>query len=132
MKTYDPRDINVIVNGQFLTGFAEGNFVTAEKDEENYSTHVGAKGEVSRARNADPMGTITINLKNTSPSNAVLNKLAKSRDTFELYVVDANENAKKAGGSICWAEKPADLSWGDEIETIEWNIKIADYSANMD
>lgn len=131
MKTFDIRDVNVIVDGLFLTGFAEGTPITASKDEENYSTHVGAKGEVSRARNADPMGTITVTLKNTSDSNTQLNRLAKGIDTFPVQIVDANSLKKQAGGSIAWLEKPADLDWGAEVETIEWTFKVADYDQSV-
>jgi len=131
MENYDPRDVNVIVDGKYLTGFAEGTFVSAEKDEENYTVYVGAKGEVSRARNANPLGTITVTLKNTSPSNAIMNALAKSKDLFGVQVIDANSNTKKAGGSEAWLEKPSNISWGDEIETLEWVIKVADYSSDI-
>ncbi len=131
MDVYDPRLVNVLIDGTYLTGFGDGTFVQAEKDEENYTTHVGAKGEISRARNANPLGTITVTLKSTSPSNALLNSKALSGDTFECEVVDANDLAKKAGGSACWIEKPSGIMWGEEIETVDWTIKVGDYAQEI-
>ena len=131
MENYDARDVSVIINGTYITGFSEGSFISTEKDEENYITHVGAKGEVARARNANPLGTITLELKSTSPSNGFLNQLAKSKDLFEIEVIDANENAKKIGGSEAWVEVPAPLTFSNEIETIEWTIKVADYTVDI-
>lgn len=127
MKEYDPRDVSVIVDEHVATGLGDGTFVQVEKSEENYETYVGAQGEITRARNVNPLGQITVTLQNTSPTNAVFNKLAKSKDTFEAFVIDRNNDTIKAGGSNCWFEKPADREWGDETSEIEWTIIVGDY-----
>lgn len=127
VNTYDPRDVMVVVNGTVLTGLAEGTFVTAEKASENYVKYVGAQGEVARSRNADPTGTITVTLAQTSPSNALLNNLARSREIFSAFVIDRNSQQVQAGGSTCWIQKQAPISRGAEIETREWVIEVADY-----
>ncbi len=126
VENYDPRLVTVIIDGIFITGFAEGSFVECEKDEENYSTYVGAQGEVSRARNANPIGTITLTTKSTSPSNGYLSGKARSKDMFPVQVIDGNGNFK-AGGNECWIEKPASWEGSDEISEREWVIKVADY-----
>lgn len=131
MRTYDPRDVSLIVNSHIASGFAEGTFISTAKDEENYTTYVGAQGEVSRARNAHPVGSITCTLKSTSPSNAVFNALAKSRETFAAQVIDRNTGNTSVGGSICWFEKPADREWGDEVTEVEWTIIVADYDQEI-
>lgn len=127
VTTYDPRDVMVVVAGTVLTGFAEGTFVQVEKASENYTKYVGAQGEVARARNADPTGTITVTLAQTSPSNAFLNNLAKSKETFSAYVIDRNTRQVQAGGTTCWIQKPAAASWGAEVGSREWTIEVADY-----
>ena len=131
MKTYDTRDVSVVVDGTVLTGFAEGTFVEASKDEDNYEAYVGAQGEVSRSRNANPMGSINVTLKSTSPSNALLNTLAKSNRTFAARVVDRNTGNATAGGAVCWVQKPTGLEWGDEVSEREWTIVVADYDQNI-
>lgn len=127
METYNPKDVSVVVNGTVLTGFAEDSFVTAEKAEDNYTKYVGALGEVARSKNADPTGSITVTLNHTSPSNAVLNALAKSKDTFSAFVIDRNSKQVNAGGGTCWIQKPASIERGAEISEREWTIVVADY-----
>jgi hypothetical protein len=129
--TYDPRDVNVVVGNAFLTGFAEGTFVSCEKNEDHYTPHVGAQGEVDRARNANSLGMITVTLKHTSPSNAHLNNLAKSLEMFPARVVDRNTPQAMVGGSQCWIVKPANLERGREITGQEWQIMCADYDVSI-
>lgn len=117
--TYDPQDVNVIVDGTFLTGFAEGTFVQIARDEDSYTTYVGSKGEVSRSVNANKMGKITVTLTQNSPSNSYLERLSKSKKTFPVSVVDQNFG-ESDGGNDCWVEKPADKELGKEIGTREW------------
>ncbi len=126
-RQYDPRDVNVIVDSEFLTGFADGTFVSCEKEEDAYETYVGAQGEVVRSRNAHPIGTITVTLEHTSPSNNTLNRLANSRNVFPAYMVDRNTRQTTIGGSECWIQKPADEERGDEVSEVEWVIVVADY-----
>ena len=131
MRTYDPRDVQVIVDGNFLTGFAEGTFVQTEKQEDNYIPHVGGQGEVDRARNVHPLGTITVTLKNTSPSNGLLSNLAKSKETFAARMVDRNAPETIVGGSECWIVKQPDMERGNEITGQEWQIMVADYEVEI-
>lgn len=127
MRTYDPKDVNVIVDGKFLTGFADGTFVNCEKEEDSYNTYVGAQGEVVRSKNAHPVGTITVTLEHTSPSNDVLNRLANSGRVFPARMVDRGSRQVTIGGSECWIQKPADEDRGDETTEVEWTIIVADY-----
>lgn len=119
VNTYDPQDVNVVVDSTFLTGFADGTFVTVEPDEESYTPYVGAKGEVSRAKNANKMGKITVTLSQDSPSNAYLSKLEKGTKTFPVSVVDQNFGTT-SGGNDCWIERKANTEYGKEINSREW------------
>ena len=126
VSTYDPENVNVVVDGFIVTGFADGTFVNVEQEEENYVSYVGAKGEVARSKNANKTGHITLTLKHTSPSNAVLNRLANSKGTFAASVIDQNDSSFTAGGPECWIEKPASIERGKEISEREWVIKVAE------
>lgn len=130
-RTYDPREVTVTVDGRVLTGVADGTFVSTEKEEDLWEHYVGAQGEVARSRNAHPIGTITVTLETTSPSNAHLNALARSQDTFAAKVVDRQNNNITIGGSDCWIQKPADLEFGGEVTEVEWTIVVADYEQRI-
>jgi len=123
---YDPKEVQVIIDGAILTGFADGTFVTASREEERYEEYVGAHGEVTRSKNANPLGTITVTLKHTSPSNQLLGRLARRDALFPIRVVDRNDGST-VGGSDAWLVNPADYERGDETEEREWEIRVADY-----
>lgn len=131
MRLYDARDVNVIVDGSYLTGLADGSFVACEKTEDNYTPHVGGQGEVDVARNVNPLGTITVTLKQTSPSNALLNRLSRSGQFFAARMIDRNIPETVAGGSQCWIQKPAKIERGAEIGSQEWTIVVGDYETEI-
>jgi len=130
---YDPRNVAVIVNGQQIVGFADGTFIEAEKDEDTWSKDVGAQGDVTFVRSADPTGTITLTLKHNSPSNAYLTELARSEETVSILIQDKNfDGDVSAGGSEAKVQKPASFSRGDEVEDMEWVFLVADYEQAFD
>ena len=125
---YDPKEVNVIVDGMYLTGFSEGTIVSTEKDEDDFSVSYGAQGEHSIAESYNTLGTVTITMNHTSPSLAYLRKLRNQRKSFSCYVVDANDaGAVKAGGSEARILKAPGLERGNEISETEVEIKVFDY-----
>ena len=46
VTSYDPKKVNVVVDGAVITGFASDSMVTAAKNEDAVSTDVGCKGDV--------------------------------------------------------------------------------------
>lgn len=132
VDTYDPRNVAVIVNGTEIVGFADGTFVEGEKVEDRYSTHVGAKGEVTFLRSADDTGTITITLKANSPSNGYLMEVYKEQDEPDSFVSvsvqDRNfDGDVSAAGSQAKIVKVPNFSRGAEMEEAEWQFLVADY-----
>lgn len=123
VNTYDPLDVNVVVNGTILTGFADGTMIKVEKDEDRYTAKVGTKGEVARARNANEMGKVTVTLSQDSPSNSYLSQLEKGKDTFPVNVVDQNFGVT-SGGNDGWILKNPGVEYGKEVSNREWVFVI--------
>lgn len=130
ITTYDAKDVSVIVNGTYLTGFAEGTFVSWAKDEENYNVTVGAQGDVARSKVNNPLGTITVTLQQTSPQVKMLDTLASTGAIVGCSVVDKGTSAVNVGGSQCYVKKPADGERSDEVGTAEFEIQVMDYSVS--
>lgn len=128
VKTYDPKKISVIWGGVAITGFSEGTIVNCEKNEESATHHVGAMGEVTQVINSDDTGLITISLKNNSPSLQMLANDAQSNAIKSIAVVDMNTGGVNAGGTQAWVQKIPDLAKGKEIEDVDVEILVADYS----
>lgn len=126
MRTYNPKSITVTVDGFVITGFADASFVTSMKLENDFTEYVGAKGEVSLAENANKTGEITIILQSTSPSNAILNNLAKGTRTFTTNIVAPNGD--NVGGNECRIRKTPDVDYSDAINTRTYVIFVGDYT----
>ena len=134
MFTYDIKDVNIIVDGVVITGLAEGSVITTEKNEDNFSTHVGVKGEVTFAETNDPTGTIAITLKNTSPQIAYLESLASrtgENAIISVQIIDLNTNAVNVSGNECRVMKSADKEYSNEETEREYNIMVADYTVTI-
>ena len=131
MFTYDVKNVNLIVAGQVITGFAEGSVIQAEKLEDNFTEHVGVKGEVTLAETNNNTGEITVVLKNTSPSVSFLNSLANRRGEnaiVDVSVVDLNNNGTQISGSQARVRKPADAEYSNEETEREFVIFVGDYT----
>ncbi len=129
VRNYDPENYMLVYGGRTITGLAAGTPITAGKEANRWETYVGAQGEVSRSRNRDPLGHITVTVKRTSPDLTYLIRKANSDDVDPVHLIDRNTNEITAGGSEAWVEKLPDLSGvaGDSIPEIEFTIRIADY-----
>lgn len=75
MKTYDPKQVQIIVGGIPLSGFADGSFVTVARAEDAWTMTVGADGEGTRSKSNNKSGTITVVLMQSSQSNQYLSNL---------------------------------------------------------
>lgn len=128
ITSYDAKDVSVIVNGIYLTGFADGTFVSYSKDEEQFSTTVGALGDVARAKVNNPLGTITVTLQQTSPQVSMMNNLAMSGKLVEARVIHKGSSTLKVGGTQCFIKKPADGEFSNEISNREFEIAVLDYT----
>jgi hypothetical protein len=130
IKTYAPDKVSVVLGGAIMSGYAEDGFVKIEVATEAFTKHVGADGEVSRTRNTDKSGTITLKLKQTSDSNDVLSALYNTDiTTLQGYlpvIVKDNVGRTLAAGSSAWIQKLPEAEFGKEIGDREWIIEVAD------
>jgi len=128
VKTYNPAQVTVIVNGFPMSGFADGTFVNITMNADGIISSVGADGEIARAINTDRRCTVTISLQQTSPANAYLSSLF-SMDLLTcggiigpILVQDlCGETLFMASQS--WVVKPADVEFSKEISTRAWQLE---------
>lgn len=127
MPTYNFNDVTVIVDGVFITGFADGTGVSTEKQEDNFTTKTTADGETVVSESNDKRGLITITLDQTSPSVPYLNSKANSKSEYPAWVMGAN--GEKAGGSRTRVRKTANKEFGKESSERAFEIEVMDYEA---
>lgn len=128
METFDPKDIQVIVAGALITGFAE-EMVSVERNSNVVDDEVGAQGDVARWINNDKRGTITITLLQTSKSNLVLSALVKADEfsgtgVFPTVIKDTRGNDLHIAPQS-WIQKVPVASYKAGIETRVWEIRTS-------
>jgi len=129
VKNYDPNDVLLVFAGRTITGFSDGTYITASKDEAKWETHVGAQGEVTRSRNRHPVGRVSFTLKRSSPDYDFLLQKMNSNDIDPCFVQDRNDKKVTVGGSEAWiAEFPDfEATAGDDVPETEFEVEIADF-----
>ena len=129
--TYAAEKVIVTVGGVIVTGFADGDFVTAKYDEDRATKKVGADGEVGRSRTASKAGTIEVVISATSKANDELSALFNLAqiggfDTpIPVGIADLSGRSV-AGASKCWLKTAPDMVFGKEIGDRTWVFDCAD------
>lgn len=98
VTVYDAKDTSVIVNNTYITGLGE-DMISIEKDEDFFSTSVGAQGDVVKSQTNNTLGTVTVYVQPTSPQKHFLMGLAKLSDPFPLWCVN-KKLGERSGGTM--------------------------------
>lgn len=123
---YDARDCTVLVDDVFITGMGE-TMVTGEKDEDSFTTAVGAQGDVVENEVNNPLGTITLTVQATSPQKAMLLELANSGEHVSVWVTNKSIG-EQFGGTDCRVKKTPSLEHAAEAGEREFEIQAFDYT----
>ena len=125
VTSYDPKKVNVAVDGAIITGNASDSMITATKNEDAVTTEVGCKGDVVYSENANESGTITITLQGTSSSLPRLRSLASSRKQISVTVSDANDSDDiSITAQKCRVVKMPDVSRGKTSGNVTISIFV--------
>lgn len=124
--TYDPLKVVVAVGGNIIEGFARGESIGADYDEDHWAYTPGW-GYGARTFNNNRQGMITLSLLHVSPSNAILQSyiaaaFAKNPDTFTALITD-NNGAEIVSADVAWVQKAARRGWSNDLPTREWTLK---------
>ena len=124
VKVYDPKNVSVIVGGKILSGFADGTFIKAERNEQAYTLKVGVDGEGARAKNNNKSGKLTFTLMQTSSSNDVMSAYAAADElgnggAVPVLIKDHN-GSSVVTALTAWVQKLPDLEDAKEISMRTW------------
>ncbi|MGJ3499936.1 hypothetical protein PsalN5692_04032 (plasmid) [Piscirickettsia salmonis] len=129
-----PTDTIIIFGAIQITGFAEGSYIKVKRNKKEWNQKIGAYGDMTRIRNLDQSGTITITLQrgmscnqllsgikqiDSQTGNGVYPILIKTGDT----TIGAGEHAYITG----WPE----FEGSTEVTNIEWEFFVADLEMNI-
>lgn len=129
LRTYDPSEVQIIVAGVTVEGFADGDFMTVEDDEDAFSMQVGTDGEAARSKTNNRGGTMTISTLQTSAANTLLSVLHNlDRNTpggvgiGPFLCKDGSGNALHTAEK-CWIQKRPSATYGREAQAREWIVR---------
>jgi hypothetical protein len=127
VKNYDPKLITLICGPKIISGYIDGTFVVAERNEQAFNLKVGVDGEGCRARSRNRSGKITFTLLQSSTSNddlsdfAVLDE-ATGGGTFPFLGKDA-DGTTLLQATTAWVQKFANVEYGKEPAGRVWVIE---------
>lgn len=128
--TYDPKLVITTFKGIIITGYADGTFLTIERNADMFTEVVGAQGETSRAKSNNKSGTAKLHLKQTSPTNKLLSNIALMDETANAGV-GAFSLMDMSGTTIVSApqafiKKYAHVEFSKDIVNREWFFYLVD------
>lgn len=134
-KSYNFKQVSVSYGGRLLTGFAEGDAVTVEPDNDAWSLSTGADGESTRSKSNNRSATVTIRLMQGSDSNDVLSGFALADDAsgagaLPLFVKD-NSGRSLHASEKAWIQKLPTSTYGAESGEREWVIRCGEMVHNI-
>lgn len=126
LHNYDPSRVTFSFMGIDVQGFQDGTFIECERNEDGFSTHVGSTGDVTRIRNLNRTGKITLTLMAQSPSNDLL--LARALDDEQIGLIygpilikDLNTlNQELARANQAWIVKIPKIERAKEASPCVW------------
>lgn len=129
-KTYSPALVTISFRGINLTGIMDGTFIEAERDEDAFTKHVGAGGSVTRTRNMNKGGKITVTLIQASPTNDLLASVLLLDELVggqygAIQIKDLSGNMR-CHATQAWISKPPKVERAKESGSCVWVFDCAE------
>jgi len=135
MKSYSPGEISVIVDGQIISGFAEGTFISVARDEDSSTFVPSATGGGSRTKNANKSGKFTFTLQQTSESNQALSDLLKADEDGDNILVPVlvrdNSGSDLHKAEQVYIVKYPQADYAKELSNREWILQAENLEMNL-
>lgn len=119
--TYDPDATILLLNDLPVFGFADGESIVVERNEDFTNELVGIKGDVARAINRNATGTLTFTLMHNSPFVQVIEAMAHADyPPVVNFGMQDPSSFESFGSSQCWLKTDASHSWSNEVGSREY------------
>lgn len=124
LKPYDPLQFTLHFKGIQITGFADGEFITASRKEDAFSLVAGGQGDVARVQNRNVTGQIKFVLQKTADVNALLAAIRSSDEkngdgVGTAQIQQLNGTAVVHSEDAFFAKSP-DFKVSKDLPTVEW------------
>lgn len=128
VRTYDPKSVVITIGGVPMSGFSDGTFLEVDRDEPTWTKVVGADGLVTRGKTNNFSGTLTLTLKQSSPSNDVLSGFmaideATNQGIVPVLVKDLSGNSIYFSARA-WITQYANSTFAKDISDRQWVLSL--------
>lgn len=133
LNTYDPKQVNLVVAGQIMSGYAEDTFIEVSRNANSFELQMGADGDATRSRSNNKSGQLKLTLRQGSASNEALSALAVADEAsngsvFSFGLKDSSGTSLYAAATA-WIVKPADSAFAVKSGTRQWMIETDNLQA---
>lgn len=118
VKTYNPKEVILTVGPYIISGYADGSFITVERNEDAWSLQIGTDGEGTRSKSNNRSGTVTTRLMQSSDSNQVLSALALADEQSGAGIVPIFIKDGSPGGTTLVI---AESGWVRKLPSVEYD-----------
>jgi len=130
VRTYDPKSVVITIGGVPMSGFADGTFLVVDRDENAFTKVTGADGTSTRVKSNNRSGSMTLTLKQSSPSNDVLSGFAaldelSNSGVVPILIKDLSGNSLFFSATG-WVQKYPSSEFAKEISNREWVLDLVD------
>ena len=127
LRSYNPKNVSLICAGAIIGGFADGTFISVDRNEDFQTFQVGGQGDGTRVLSSDRSGRLTITLQQTSPSNGVLDAQRIAAELsggglFSMFLRD-NDSLDTAAAVAMYVVKAPTMEFGNELANREWVLE---------
>lgn len=121
---YSPDKVKISYGGIALSGYMEGTFVEVERNEDGYTIQAGSLGDITRTRNLNRSGKITVTLMQHAPINDLLQAYLFLDDIGDsaprkIQIKDLT-NGMRCHADEAWISKAPKIERGKESMGIQW------------
>lgn len=127
VRTYDPKKVIITFGALTLSGYADGTFVAIERSGAMFEKKKGADGGVDRVNKNSFDFSVTLTIKQTSPSNLALQAIAtadqlSNEGVLPLIIKDLAGNSLFTAPQAWISEDPKD-EFSDSLSNREWKFE---------
>lgn len=127
VKTFDPKQISLIFAGKIISGFADGSFLTAERDDDLWTLKNGVDGEATRTKSNNFAGKIKFSLMQTAQSNDDLSNIALldevSNSGLAALLLKDGSGRTLCTAVTAWIPKQVKAEFSKDPAIREWTIQ---------
>lgn len=131
-STYSPQDVIVSVGPVILTGFSDGDAVTARASDDVSTMRTGLDGGVARTINASHTGEFEFRLLQAAGANTQLTEIFNTNDlsnrgraVVPVSIVHVS-GAEVAVATEAWLKTMPEMTFGKETGERVWVLSCAD------